>query len=320
MVFGITPYSATINIPQPCLNEWTKSTVSSLLQQQLKQALPSNLPSSGKFFHCAYNNHKVFYYANPVACSSVNSSLHAKFYSATVCPIEVTDHYTNIGAGSSYVSTSTAMFSMEDDNRVHIYVPKPASLNTPVDVSEPSRTSRMYDTLQEYLRTSSKPIKASKDFQTDMKNTSPFSGGGDMNLYSSDGTRSAIVINVEEDSDNEGWVHTNSAVVENKIAQYKVESMLKQLKANMILSSTLTWCAALQQSNAGNIHQFVATTKIVCFGLLVGLGKPLVLYKSTMNFVTNQTIFEQLACYEWSVVAPFIVDSALSYIIKQLMW
>ncbi len=135
---------------------------------------------------------------------------------------------------------------MEDDHLVLILKPMPTSLDS---TSEPSR---MYDTLQKYFRTSSKPIKASKDFQTDMKNASPFYGGGDINLYSSDGT---IVLNVEEDADNGGRVHTNSAVVENKIAQYSVECMLKQLKANMILSSTLTWCAALQQSNNENIHR-----------------------------------------------------------------
>ena len=65
----------------------------------------------------------------------------------------------------------------------------------------------------------------------------------------------------------------------------------------MLLSATCAWHMALEESQAEDIEKFVKTTNIICYGVVMVLGKPTALYESTMD---NKLHFTQLSFHPWS--------------------
>lgn len=83
--------------------------------------------------------------------------------------------------------------------RCIIIVNLPDHKQIPDDRNEPSRTNDMCIVLRDYVKDKKLDLEVSTDVQTAGKQYSPFSGGGDINIYASHG--SCVVLTSEEEDE-----------------------------------------------------------------------------------------------------------------------
>lgn len=195
------------------------------------------------------------------------------------------------GKPASYVQWSIQ--PEEEPMQLQLKISIPSS-EDPTNIPEGTRTEAFANALSTYVKIK---VDVSQTLKIPGKDYSNFSGGGDVYLLG-DEYVSCVVQCTDEDGEEE-----------DKIQQISYEKMLTQLKANMMLTMTVAWHSALQNASSADLNKFVRTRKIIGYGLLVGIGKPIVLYNAEMNFKTGATTFTELACYRWTVAASAVIDA-----------
>lgn len=148
----------------------------------------------------------------------------------------------------------------------------------PVDVKEACRTDALVSTLRRYVDKNSIPVKVKTAHLEDGKGFSEYSGGGVVQLCGKNGS----LVFIQQEDEANGWEFVASASIEDKIQQVRIERILKQLQASMLLCMTMTWHNSLGSCNSSDIDKYASTIKIVCYGLAIALGKPIVMYQADM--------------------------------------
>ncbi len=282
-----------------------------------------NLPS-GYFTVFAYEEGQttkgivVFRYKNRARCSDLSTNTHKTL---PVVP-QPSDYpsllYKNIGAGSAFLGEENDFF-IENDEIVLKKSPvseacAPSAITD--DVLENKRRDDMVSAIRKYVTDTQKNCKISNCVETAGAEHCPFSGGGDWFIYEGD-LGVMVVHNIKEDDEDEdedeyAWIVATA--VETKVQALAFEKIISQLKANMLVCTTTRFVQLCQ--NKPKKAQCI--TKLITFGLIVGLGKPIYLVSSEMDFKTRDTRYTLLMKNQWGSKAAIHIDRALHYCLTQM--
>lgn len=165
----------------------------------------------------------------------------------------------------------------------------------------------------------------------------PFSGGGDVEVFTQTGI-SAAVVSVAGQGSEDGpdpddptpadvspspnitppkqyvvW----RASVENKVGeQQKEEEAQLQLQANMVVT-----CATLLEDRLKSLssaQELGSIDNIVCYGVLIGSKYPLKLLKLTLDFSGQEMVFEERFHLDQCCFYPVYIDILLNHLLHSL--
>lgn len=224
--------------------------------------------------------------------------------------------YKNIGAGSAFFGEEND-FVIENDEIVLKNSPvSEACAQTAIsdDVLENKRRDDMVIAITKYVTDTHKKCKISNCVETAGAEHCPFKGGGDWFIYEGDLGVTVVHIIKEDDEDDKDEYAWIVATGEKKVQAVAFEKIISQLKANMLVCTTMRFVQLCR--NKPKKAQCI--TKLITFGLIVGLGKPIYLVSSEMDFKTRDTRYTLLMKNQWGSKAAIHIDRALHYCLTQM--
>lgn len=173
------------------------------------------------------------------------------------------------------------------------------------ELLEKTKTGNLCASLADYIRGLNFPKIPTPTTVVRVSPYSPFGEGGDILLY---GTRSVVFL--DGDTGVEGSENREPTA---SVEQSPFSIPTSQLKANMIATSIASWSGA---NGLPNINKPIET--LVCYGVVVGVGCPIVLLKSIMDLEDCSLHFHQVGHYYRSELNYLALDLVISYIINEL--
>ena len=327
-VIGPSPYKGTIFLPQREARITIKRVTEAIAQQKVKSLPP--LPQ-GHFLVLNYVDDgqvAMFYHHKVVGCRETNSEAHGQLPLPSFRLRELTTftQEPNLRVGFEYIYGYCHQYSIAD-GKVQLGNSLPPLSPMNKQLTEHARTSNMVQKLREHFK-SYKIVP----FGRNSSHLCPFSGGGDIEVYSTSTSSlsAAVVTGATEDEDDSGSPDTHQCSesptmppklgeerfgsLELKVSgQQKEKEVEMQLQANMIVT-----CATLLESKILAGDDVLSAERLIYYGLMMGPTCSLKLLKLTLDFENEQTLYETLFHLPPCSFYPVYVDIAIDHIFKNV--
>jgi hypothetical protein len=200
-----------------------------------------------------------------------------------------------IGADNPPIGAGSAFLGEEHSHDNMIIEPVKDSL-------EAERRNRMVKAVAKYIYDHKLPLEITETVLVNGSQCSPFRGGGDCFLF---GEKNNAVILILDDEE---------MATETKMQASKWAETVAQLKANMLVCTATSFYKLCEDFP----RKAVTINRLITYGLIVGLGKPIYLIKSTMQF--NPPIFDYCLIMQknWCTKATAYIDHAFHHCITEL--
>lgn len=323
---GQKPYKVDAFLPR-LGNRVATKTIERALSEQGKALVP--LPQGHfEIIRCSREGQiAVFKHSNVVGCRNTGSTQHGQIPLPLPRYKDIntfTREPENLRVGFEYLFGYSHQYTISQKGEIIIGqgLP-PASLTK---LTETERTCNMAKALEKHVSTSNVKISLSRN----SSHFCPFSGGGDLHFFCGQSSLSAAVVTTAAESSEDEHEHGSPAAadsqntppkaqeircgsVENKVTgQQSEKEVLLQLQANMILT-----CATLLEEKLPT-HSLPSIDYLVCYGVVLGPTYPLKLLKLTLDFVKQETLFEELFNLPPCPFYPVYIDIILRYLLHSI--
>lgn len=276
-----------------------------IVEKAAGDALHSNLPL-GKFTlmtHTLADSSKrgivLFEYSKRSKCSDIGE-MHKRLPPVPMAiPAMPSPQFTDsplIGAGSAFLGEEHS-----HDNLI---------IEPVKDSLEAERRSRMVKAIAKYIYDHKLPLEITETVITNGSQCSPFRGGGDCFLFGE--TNNTVILILEADEEEGTWYVT--LATETKIQASKWADIVAQLKANMLVCTATRFFKLCEDFP----RKAVTINRLITHGLIVGLGKPIYLIKSTMQFNPPKFDYCVIMQKNWCTKATVYIDHAFHHCITEL--
>lgn len=257
----------------------------------------------------------LFKYKNRRRCSEIGKT-HHDLPSVPVHAGPGIHPYVSIGAGSAFLGEDN-YFSI-NDGLVTMTVPVSTQSETDVgDQNENERREAMMNAIKTYIHEKRIKLTVSTVVRTAGAEYCPFTGGGDGFLF---GKKAAMVLDITDEADELSAIETEAdelsiaTAIETKVQAVSWTKIRHQLKANMMVCTTTEFAELCKKK-----PKMAKDIKVLqTFGLIVGLGKPVYLISSTMQFDEGKLEYRLEMQHQWGSKAAIYIDKAVNFCITRM--